>query len=658
MTKITTEDIRKLYKQGSLRDVDYYLAETLDRRFGGVSPDVLLAAAIVSHNITNNHICFDLLEFAGKEWPEDDSDDKELFTVTLPEKDAWIKSLLASPICSDADSPDAARSPLVWDGARLYLGRFFNYEKTLASKLLDLASRQDNEQSAIPDADIDHLLEILFPARKNNPDPIQRCAAKVIMNNRLLILSGGPGTGKTYTFARLIALLVAVGKMDEKVPAIRMAAPTGKAAMRMRKSIQDAKTDITKSLDEIENISGMAKILKDEIGNIPEDASTIHRLLGTILNTSKFRHNADNPLPADIVIIDEASMIDISMMVKILDALQSNTKLILLGDMHQLASVDPGYVLGDICKAAQSNHTSELGSSLVELKYSYRFGTDSPVGRLSAALHKAGGTDTDPDGSDAWKLLQELSKQENDERGVLWHQTPEKLCDKVEVPIDDFSSTILENYKELLQSTTVESAFKAMSEFRVFSPLRNGPHGLSTINRLIEKALSLKSTKDGTADLKRLNTSKEFYNHRVIMVTRNDYALNLFNGDIGIVLPDDADDGNAEPSGKKNNVVWFESTNKETGEVKYNPFPCNMIPEHETAFAMTIHKSQGSQYTNVMVILPHQDNEDLFTKELLYTGITRAEKKVYLWCNEDVFKATAIRQTECTSGLRESLNKG
>jgi exodeoxyribonuclease V alpha subunit len=215
----------------------------------------------------------------------------------------------------------------------------------------------------------------------------------------------------------------------------------------------------------------------------------------------------------------------------------------------------------------------------------------------------------------------------------------------------------VQNYKPLLKAVTVQAAFKAASKFRVFSPMRNGPHGYTTINKLIEDSLSFKNINKKNLDFKPLNTTGEFYNHRIIMVRRNDYGLKLFNGDVGIVMPEGADGADCDPHSKSRKLVWFESTDEETGEKSYRAFPCNMIPEHETAFAMTIHKSQGSQYENIMVIMPAQDNEKLFTKELLYTAITRAEKVVHLWCNEDVFKATATRKTECTSGLMDRLIK-
>ena len=640
---MTFDDIKTLHEQGSLRDLDYFLAEMLSRRYNNATPEILLTAAITSHNMIDSHICLDLNEMAGKEWPKQSADDYEAspFKIKLPSKDKWIELLNSSELCcaENSDSAEISPTPLVLVDSRVYLHRYFSYEKLVAEKLLELATPKDNKgQPTVSSDDNNKLLNILFPT--NNTKQI--AAAKVILENRLLIISGGPGTGKTYTLARLIALLAAAS--GDESPVIRMAAPTGKAAMRMRESIRNAKEDIKAALKNDSNLQ--------KIADIPENACTLHRLLGTISNSTKFRYNAENPLPADILIIDEASMIDLPMMAKLLSALQENTKLILLGDMHQLSSVEPGSVMGDICQAAQNAQNSHLGRSLVELTFSHRFDADSPIGLLSSSL-QAAGSSSDPKGDNAWDTLNNLSHLKHDKHRVLLHETPEKLSDDKNQPIDDFREAIWKNHKNLLDATTVEEAFRAVSDFRVFSPLRKGPHGVQTINKLIEDTLASKNPEH--KDTRPLNTVEEFYNRRVVIIKSNDYGLKLFNGDIGIVMNEDAN-GSAENTPPKK-VVWFESSTEESSEKCYRSFSCNMIPEHETAFAMTIHKSQGSEYKKVMVIMPHRDNEHLFTKELLYTAITRAQEEVNLWCNENIFKATACRKAECTSGLVEQLEQ-
>jgi exodeoxyribonuclease V alpha subunit len=348
-------------------------------------------------------------------------------------------------------------------------------------------------------------------------------------------------------------------------------------------------------------------------------------------------------------------MIDLPMMAKILDAMPCNTKLILLGDMHQLASVDPGAVLGDICSAGEAASTTPLATAIKKLTYSHRFNINAPVGQLSMALHQAGGAD-DPSGDIALNILQKLSQASGSGEGVYQHAVPLSLRDSASHPIRDLRQLILENYKKFLQAVSPQQAFKALENFRVLSPLRQGPHGISTLNRLIEDILSLQNIKIAKPDFAALIPSVEFYNHRVIMITSNNYGLQLFNGDIGIVLPENADTPPLDNSTSNRNVVWFERPAATPEEASFRPVPCNMLPPHETAFAMSIHKSQGSQYKNVMVIVPAHDNKNLFTKELLYTAITRAEEKVFLWCNDDTFKAAAIRKARRTSGLVERIN--
>jgi len=670
-------DIKKLHEQGSLRDIDYYLAEMLNRRYKNVATQALLAVALASYNMIDGHICLDLQEITAKKWPQKSDDKDELSQVTLPSKENWVDILNRSEIC-DSGKNDKSHTPLVLSGSRIYLRRYFNYEKLVAEKLIELAATSPTEnKSSLTEDESNELLGILFPplspeykeennitedaaAKAAEATEVAKKAAKAILKNRLLIISGGPGTGKTYTLARLIAFLAATSGNSESSLSIRMAAPTGKAAMRMRESIIKAKKDIRESIEECEMNN-----LKNKIADIPEDACTIHRLLGTISNSTSFRHNAENPLPADILIIDEASMIDLPMMAKIMSAMQENTKLILLGDMHQLSSVEPGSVMGDICSAAQESPDSNLGRSVVELTYSHRFAANGPVGKLSAALHDAG-SDTDPEGEDAWAELQKLNSINTDKHRVQWHKTPEKLSVNKTRPIEDFKAAVWENYKDLLKAKTVKEAFDAISNFRVFSPLRKGPHGLLNINKLIEETLSGKNRDNNDKDITPLNPKGAFYNRQVIMVTRNDYGLKLFNGDIGIVMDEDANGEVGNMSAPPKKVVWFEGeplnkkadgddTDPKNNKKKFRSFSCNMIPEHETSFAMTIHKSQGSEYKKVMVVMPYRDNEKLFTKEMLYTAITRAKEEVNIWCNEDVFKNTACRKAECSSGLRERL---
>ncbi len=644
---LTRESFDALHAQGSLQDVDYFMAGAIGRRYGIEDLRVLLAAAMASRVVAGGYVCLELEPIAGKCWPDmrDDSNDdvvEEKTTVTLPPVNEWIKALQASAACGSADETDRPLILVQDTTSRVYLRRYYQYEQEVARQLRSLA-----QAASLAPVSRTHgcSLEELFPADASNAQERPRLAAQVALGRRLLILSGGPGTGKTYTLARLLVMLAAAGIEQDRKPVIRMAAPTGKAAMRMRESIRAAKKAL--------------KLASDVAQDIPEDACTLHRLLGTRPDSLHFRHNKENPLPADIVIVDEASMIDLPLMAKLLDALNPDTRLILLGDMHQLSSVAPGYVLGDICTAALFGPAAPLSGSLVELTHSWRFSADGPVGRLGTALRIAGEAG-DPDGAQAWQTLQKLQgdvSPNGDE--VVWHDTPETLEDAEKHPLKDLRHLILEKYRPFVEADRVESAFKALGDFRILCALRRGPQGVETLNKLTEDILAQKhatfKADDPRQPARKLAPAGRFYDHRVIMVTRNDYGLRLFNGDVGIILPETAN-GDAVTAGTKPRLVaWFEEADEETGATKYRALPCHMLPEHETAFAMTIHKSQGSQFRDVLVMLPYRENPGL-TKELLYTGITRAEKRVSLWCSEAVFKQASTSRTQRASGLTTALS--
>jgi len=327
--------------------------------------------------------------------------------------------------------------------------------------------------------------------------------------------------------------------------------------------------------------------------------------------------------------------------------------------MNQLSSVEPGAVLGDICIAARTPGTP-LDGTLVELTHSWRFSGTGPVGLLSAALRKAG-TGEDPDGAEAWQIATRLSDQNRvgDENPTgnrfSLHASPDNFRPGNDSAFDDLQNTVLAGFRDFMNAAGVDTAFQALSRFRILTALRRGPYGVENLNKLAEEILSQKRIRGTDNDRPRkLNPSGRFYDHRVIMITRNEYGLNLFNGDIGILLPANADQPEATAEKAADIVAWFEITDPETGVKGFRKIPCSMLPEHETAFAMTIHKSQGSEFTDVLLLLP-PTSSPILTKELLYTGITRVVRHAVLWCNEDAFKAAAVRKTERASGLTAVL---
>lgn len=641
---VTREQLIRLHRAGRLRDIDFYLAESLACGDEGVDGAVLMAAALASRAIGEGHLCLDLADLAGRPWPSADEDGgAERIpgdAVLLPRLSAWLKALRSSPVCGSGESPDKPLVLVEGRRPRVYLRRYYQYERRLAEALVHLAAARETRPLG------QHLqarIRELFPDRADGSHEEVRRAAAVALERRLLIVSGGPGTGKTHTLARLLVLLVEEGNDPLRSCVIRMAAPTGKAAMRMRESIRAAKAEIA--------------LPAAESARIPEDACTIHRLLGTRVNQPHFRYGQDNPLPADVVIIDEASMVDLPLMTKLIDALGPETRLILLGDMHQLSSVEPGYVLGDLCSVA-AQEGSVLAPCLVELTHSWRFPATGPVASLGRALQAAGGLG-DPEAGRAWTLLQEWSRRETQSGDqVLWHDCPPGLHDAEGRVLRDLRQLVLESFAPFLAASDVAGAFSALQRFRVLCAVRQGAHGVAMLNRLIVDILSLKNMvfKPGRPDRpeRPLHPAGPFYDHRVVMVSANDYGLRLFNGDIGIILPASAGGIREAAGGGDPLMAWFEAVDEVTGEPGFRALPCSLLPEHETAFAMTVHKAQGSQFENVLVILPHAVTP-LLSKELLYTGVTRARKQVSLWCCEAAFRQAAISPARRRSGLADAL---
>ncbi len=638
--------LEQLFRAGHLRALDFMLAVKMAKLYGESRHDVILALALASNVTRGGHICLDLTRIAEQKWPLLDAfvyhaDQEASVQVDLPSLDKWVSMLETSPLCAlvTANVTDTRQTPLVLvDRERLYVRRFYQYEQNVARKLLAFATWK----APAIDQDLQEEIDRLFPvSEKRNTFP--RCAAGIALTRNLLILSGGPGTGKTFTMARLLQLLAHQKKPDGTKRIIKLAAPTGKASMRMRESILKAK---------LPDADG--KLLQLD-ADLPQDATTLHRLLGPVHNSPHFKHNARNPLDADVVIVDEASMIALPMMARLLDAIRPDAKLILLGDMHQLSSVEPGYVLGDICGAAIQPE-NPLHGTLVELTESTRFSAKGPVGLLSAAFREAG-TEKDPEGEAAWHVVQNLPQSTGGHDSVTLHPTPERLTPDAKAAFTDFQQVIFDGYGAFMEANTVAAAFDALAAFRILCPLRNGPFGVENVNHLVEDILARKYVDASFASTTlppRLAPTSTFYDHRVLMVTRNNPGMELFNGDVGIVMPAIANGEVAGAESAENLVVWFAYFDANTCERKFRSVACNMLPEHETAFAMTIHKSQGSEFTNLLLLLPPRYNPVL-TKELLYTGLTRVKEKACLWCNADIYKAAATSKTVRSSGLTDAL---
>jgi exodeoxyribonuclease V alpha subunit len=563
-----------LREVGILRDLDVHLVESLCRICAAaLSPAAQVLLALASRASGEGHACLDL---ESPDWlPALDAAPAE-----APAQPAQLPGGMSAAEARDvlAAAPQlvgdgsATATPFVLEASRLYLRRFWNYERLVAQRLLERARALSAPAPANPS---------LEKAIDDAPlVPEQRDAVRKALSGRLAILTGGPGTGKTYVAAQFLLLLARHSAAGRPLR-IRMAAPTGKAAARMDESLRDA-------------LGGQPLDLQIE------PASTLDRLLGPLPNSPYFRHCRGNPIPADVVLVDETSMIDLPKMAKLLDALDESTHLVLLGDKDQLASVEPGSVLAEICDAAA------LRPRIATLSQSQRFPPGSPVARLAEAINE-GRSD------DAWRLAAGVGVSSS-------------AAFQAKSPPAAFAKAVRDGYAPLLAAQSPQEAFAALAQFRVLCAMRRGPQGVDALNDAIRRTLFPRATGD-------------FYARRPVLVTQNDYEANLYNGDVGIVWPD--------PQRDNELAVFFEN--------RPRPVPCSRLPAHESAFAMTIHKAQGSGFGHVLALLPDRDSP-LMTRELLYTAITRTRRSVDLWCAQVPFKAAVAKRTLRHMGLREKLD--
>lgn len=565
-------------RQGQLADLDVHFARLIASH--GDSPPVVLAAALLSQLSSAGHVCLDLAALA---------EQTVLEGISTPPLADWIAALQAHPACGDA----AAYTPLTLDAGRLYMRRYFDYETAVAA-----AWRSGDRVGLSPS--LQARVAALFPAPASGEDRQrdQRAAAIAALENRRVLISGGPGTGKTTTLASILALLIEQaqlalpanrGLFDAEPQALKilLAAPTGKAAARMQDAIRAAR--------------GRLPVSDAVRAAMPESAQTLHRLLGARPQGGGmvWRHDADNPLDCDVLVVDEASMIDLALMARLLAALPPQARLILLGDRDQLASVDAGAVFADLCTAGAAT-----------LNVSFRFGADSGIGQL-AALLRSGAADA------AMQLLRSDPDHlhwspEADRAGVVAHA--------------------LQHYADFIGQAgevPIETVFERFAAFRLLTPLRQGPLGVAALNAEIERGLAARGL---------IPPRSHWYVGKPVMIAGNDYALRLFNGDIGICVSD--------PESAELRIA-FPADSEQGGLRLLAPA---RLPAHETAWAMTVHKSQGSEFDAVALVLPEAQG-DLVTRELVYTAVTRARHSVAIWASEAALRAACTRSIMRHSGL-------
>ena len=616
-------DIDILYKSGFISNLDYYFSLTLCRTAKENDPIMLLSAALTSMAAIKGNVCLDIDEYAGKTMSGYNSvlPESEGACFKFPEKNFWIESIENSSMIGKSTA-----YPLVYDGkSRLYLARYYDFQQRIVENIIQRMKKKPD------DVDVNILnqgLDRLFPCVKNSDFQgsvtenheikgikssferksgieeaiammdegiiIQKQAAMNAVLRKFTIISGGPGTGKTFICEKIIELLNdQADAASLPHPRIIAAAPTGKAASKF--------------------ING----------------STIHRMLGASNRSNQFRYSKETPVRCDVVIIDEASMIDIAMMARLLEAVPKNARLIMLGDKNQLTSVESGAVFGDICRA------EIMSDVLTNLKYNFRSGGNCGIDKLAKAVNSG-------DTVEVEKLL--LNKNDDD---ICFVETNNGAYGRIK-------DKIIKKYLPFMKEEDPEAALEQFDKFRILCAHRKGYYGTEFFNKITETIL-------------RSSIKEDFYK-KPVMVNVNAYDKNLFNGDTGIVVK--TKDGTAkvfikkgiEKKGINNN---YKDDNKDIGDSVQKSkgdantalisFPFSDFPSHEDAFAMTVHKSQGSEFDHVLLVIP-DILTPVVTRELLYTGITRAKKKVTIAGDMEVIKEAVSLPVHRSSAITELID--
>jgi exodeoxyribonuclease V alpha subunit len=593
-------------EQSELPYLSKAFAKFLSEQSKKESSVVLLAAAFVNYELSNGEVYLDLNAFFKAEEQFNEID-------ITPFKSYFDKDWQTAFSTSQVITTGEGNSPLVWDKThhRLYLRRYWEYQKTVDDAI---EKRIKSVREDLPD-EITTQLNALFLPKKGETIQIpdwQKIACAIALCSKFSIITGGPGTGKTTTVTKLLALSVSLlqsekeEKGDDSKPEILLAAPTGKAANRVSESIRKALV----SLEIPEEIKAL----------IPTKAKTIHRLLGSRVDTRLYKHNRQNKLNADIVIIDEASMVDLEMMAALLEALPENTQLILLGDKDQLSSVEPGYVFGNLCSGSENicynddtiawiqkyahenvisteKEKSPINQQTTVLRHSYRFDKNSGIGKLAEIFNtdfkSAIETISKDDIFDKHDDLKKITNFKQLKAAVLFEKTEEKQP----ASYADYNKEIQNRGNYSTPDEWAENVLKAFDKFRILCAIHESPLGTDALNNKVQDWLFP-------------DEKNTWFEGRPVMITKNDYSLGLMNGDIGIAL-------------KKEDNLKVAFLNNDDSPEKIRWFSTSRISDVQTAFALTVHKSQGSEFNHTLFVLPSPE-VSVLSKELVYTAITRA----------------------------------
>lgn len=571
---------------------DAFAAWTINNFYPSVSADdrklIECLSKAVSYALHLKHTCLDLNNYARL--------GDQVLDELLEAIDATtVRGLNISTV--NGDLADAGPLLCSVDGHMLWLQKYHVFEQAVTKKIANMNAGLDEENtlSVLSEAQIKDL-DDLYGA--SNAD--QRNAVETTLTHRFSIITGGPGTGKTYTVARIITLMLRHGAGGRRHPRIALAAPTGKAANRMQQSLEDAFS--------VAEIQAMIEGYR-----LPDKATTLHSLLGIYRNSPKSRYDASNPLPIDVLIVDEASMVALPMIYRILEALPESARLILLGDKDQLSSVEAGSVLGELCDMGKPH--------VATIKRSYRYEDRPEIGALAQAINSDRPTLPNFE-TNAYVIRKEIAKGSNS-----W--APGWLADA--------TKQLKKLTANLNNGDKVVEILKRQTGFQLLCALRKGPAGVMGINSMLETSLKKKSA--------------GWYTGRPIMILANDHHRKLYNGDVGLVLPvsADADD-------------WVIDNDKgvlracfPVGTQEVKTISLAQMPVFETCYAMTVHKSQGSEYKKVLLVLPEDRDEaeknPVITKELVYTGVTRASQEIEIWCGAGVLETAINKKTVRMTGL-------
>ncbi|RHW77171.1 exodeoxyribonuclease V subunit alpha [Colwellia sp. RSH04] len=625
--------------------IDYYFAKEIIDALAIEHDEALCFhfLVVLNKSLREGHSCLPLQAVAGTQCtystPPTENDNELGYSFpNLTELTTYVEQLDISP---------EQLKPIVYWQGNVYLRRYFQFEQDLKANIMAKLSIKPSASHS----QINAILMQLFPEHyQGNESDIdwQLVAVANALNKKFAVIAGGPGTGKTYTVTKLLAAKLmmeqslSVGTNDSNLLNIALVAPTGKAAQRLSESINNA-------------VSGFKGSIDDAIlDQIPLTAQTIHRLLGVIHNQPNFKHNEHNLLPYDLLLIDEVSMVDLPLMLRLMKSLKSDCTIILLGDADQLPSVSTGSVLADIAPRPLPQYSTDNNAYLVDvtpyekqqllnqakpesysldylsfLKKSRRFDGEGGIGLLAAAVI-AGKVD------ESWQLLQ---TENNEQLTYVESATAGWL-----LPL------IQQYYVPIAKSSCLEQAFQRLTKFRVLCASRVGDLGVESLNSFIVK--QVQATLGNKVAQISYGLSSQTINHnnlfhgQPIMITENNYQSGLFNGDIGLVWK--TDEGSL--------AVYFEDTVAiDNDKPKFRKYIPSRLPKYESVYAMTIHKTQGSEFEHVAMVLPKQgalgETNKLLSRELLYTAITRAKQRLTISSDYCTWQEGVSRKVKRYSGL-------